>query len=255
MEKKWFTTKEIFPNIWGIAEFGHFEKVISYLFLGKSQAFLFDTGMGIGNIKEEIAAITKLPVSILNSHCHFDHIGGNYLFKNILQLKNDWCKKRSKNGYLNQEIRNFMSPNKFLTNPPSTFDSKSYKIRPFQVKKIIKEKEIIIADPFKFKIIASPGHTPDSICLYEEYSGLLLTGDTVYPGPIYLNLKESNMSTYINSIKKLMDIRYIKGILPAHNNFIQDTEIIKKIDKTLKLLQGSESGQIVEIDRQTSLAI
>jgi len=50
MEKKWFTVKEILPNLWGIAEFGHSEKVISYLCIGKEKALLFDSGMGIGDI-------------------------------------------------------------------------------------------------------------------------------------------------------------------------------------------------------------
>jgi len=54
MKKNWFTVKQLYPNIWGIGEFLHFEKAISYLFVGHDNALLFDSGMGIRNIKKTV---------------------------------------------------------------------------------------------------------------------------------------------------------------------------------------------------------
>src|SRR3989344_7185679 len=84
MKNSWFTVKQINENIWGVGEFKHFEEVISYLIIGQKKALLFDTGLGIKNIKEEILKITNLPIVVINSHNHFDHVGGNKLFNKIL---------------------------------------------------------------------------------------------------------------------------------------------------------------------------
>lgn len=75
-QKSWFTIKRILPHVYALAEFEHFEKVISYLVVGKSQALLFDTGLGHRSIHHAIKSITKLPVTVFLTHSHWDHVGG-----------------------------------------------------------------------------------------------------------------------------------------------------------------------------------
>lgn len=187
MEKNWFTIKKIKKNIWGIAEFKHFEKVISYLFIGKNFCLLFDTGMGIGDIKKEVRKLTTLPVVVVNSHFHYDHVGGNNSFENTLARK---------------------TMGKLLT-----------------------------IQPFQFVIIPTPGHTPDSICLFEKNNNYLLTGDTLYPGPIYLQFQESNLDEYIESINKLGKLKKINKIFPGHNAFTLSPTVIKEINNKTPLIR------------------
>lgn len=71
------------PDVLAIYEPGQFEEVISYLIIGDQRALLFDTGLGIGNIRSVVDPLTELPVLVLNSHSHYDHIGGNHLFERI----------------------------------------------------------------------------------------------------------------------------------------------------------------------------
>jgi glyoxylase-like metal-dependent hydrolase (beta-lactamase superfamily II) len=197
----WFTVKKINKNIWGIGEFKHPEEVISYLILGKKRTLLFDTGLGIENIQTEVKKITSMPVVVINSHSHFDHVGGNHLFKKIL-------------------------------NPKKT--------------------KSIALDPFKFKIIKAPGHSPDSICLYESKKQWLFSGDTLYPGPIYLHLRESSLSDYKKTLKKLLKLK-ISKIFPAHNDFYFPKKNLKRIYQiisTKKILQKRE-----KIDDKTSLLL
>lgn len=201
MKKEWFTVKKLYSNIWGIGEFEHNEKVISYLFVGKKRALLFDSGMGIKNIALEVRKITNLPVLVTNSHSHYDHIGGNNLFSEIMHLKRG---------------------------------------------------EKITVDPFSFKAIHTPGHTPDSVCLYEQSHKLLLTGDTLYPGPIYLHLPDSDLKRYLQSIRKLAKIKTIKDIFPGHNNFSMRPSSIKTIMSKVTEL---EDKSYVKIDGVTSIRL
>src|SRR5580765_1025336 len=75
---KWFEVYRIRPGLFAIYEPHQQEEIISYLIVGEKRALLFDTGMGISNIKKVVQELTKLPVIVLNSHTHDDHVGGNW---------------------------------------------------------------------------------------------------------------------------------------------------------------------------------
>src|SRR5262245_15994909 len=77
---KWFEVYRIRPGLFAIYEPHQSEEVISYLIMGNKKAVLFDTGMGISNIKKVVAELTSLPVSVVNSHTHNDHVGDNWRF-------------------------------------------------------------------------------------------------------------------------------------------------------------------------------
>ena len=53
----------------------------SSLILGKTRALLIDTGYGYGDLKSMVRSLTDLPLRVVNTHCHIDHAGGNYLFQ------------------------------------------------------------------------------------------------------------------------------------------------------------------------------
>jgi hydroxyacylglutathione hydrolase len=72
--------KNLFKNIFSIE---HYESVFSYLIIGREKALLIDTGWGTVDLKSAILSITKLPLIIVNSHGHIDHIYGNYQFDQV----------------------------------------------------------------------------------------------------------------------------------------------------------------------------
>src|SRR5262249_27657364 len=79
----WIEVYKVAPSVFAIYEPPQAKETISYLTLGSKQALLFDTGMGISDIKKVVAELTKLPVIVLNSHTHDDHVGGNWEFDNV----------------------------------------------------------------------------------------------------------------------------------------------------------------------------
>src|SRR5262245_38307742 len=76
----WFEVYRIRPGVFAIYEPHQFQEVISYLITGPKDALLFDTGMGISRMRPLVEYLTKLPVQVLNSHTHADHVGGNFEF-------------------------------------------------------------------------------------------------------------------------------------------------------------------------------
>ena len=72
----WFDVYRIRDHIYAVHEPGQVEEVISFLIVGTERALLFDTGLGIGDIKSLVDELTDKPLLVLNSHSHYDHIGG-----------------------------------------------------------------------------------------------------------------------------------------------------------------------------------
>ena len=52
-----------------------------YLVTGKERALLIDTANGQENLGEIVGELTELPVTVVNTHGHIDHIYGNVFFE------------------------------------------------------------------------------------------------------------------------------------------------------------------------------
>src|SRR5258708_5094207 len=88
----WFEVYNIRPGVFAIYEPHQLEEVISYLIVGSDRALLFDTGMGISNIQAVVAGLTKLPLTVLNSHTHNDHVGDNWRFTDVYGMGTDFTR-------------------------------------------------------------------------------------------------------------------------------------------------------------------
>ena len=76
----WFSVEPLDETTFAITEDGQWEQVHCYLFVGSERAALVDTGTGIGDIRELVRALVDLPIMVLTTHVHWDHIGGHGLF-------------------------------------------------------------------------------------------------------------------------------------------------------------------------------
>src|SRR5262249_31074497 len=95
-DESWFEVYKVAPGTFAIYEPRQFEETISYLIVGTKQALLFDTGMGIGNIKAVVARLTSRPVVVLNSHTHNDHVGGNWQFQYVFGMDTSFTRTNAK---------------------------------------------------------------------------------------------------------------------------------------------------------------
>ncbi len=79
-ETGWFTLDRADESTYILSEYRHWEETHCYLLLGEDRALLIDTGLGIGNIGEQVRRLTALPVTAVATHVHWDHIGGHGYF-------------------------------------------------------------------------------------------------------------------------------------------------------------------------------
>lgn len=189
----WFEVYEVLPGIYAIYEPGQFEEVISYLITGSEKALLFDAGLGIGDLKKVVAELTDLEIVLLNSHTHYDHIGGNHQFDRIYARNTEYTQNHSR-GLPHDEVKEFVGKGWVWKPTPETFSADQYRIEPFTITKFIRDGEKINLGDRVLEIMFTPGHAPDAICLMDREKRILFTGDTFYLAPLYAHLEGSDLS-------------------------------------------------------------
>jgi glyoxylase-like metal-dependent hydrolase (beta-lactamase superfamily II) len=238
MPDRWFEVYRIRPGVFAIYEPHQQEEVISYLILGEKRAVLFDTGMGISNIKKLVEHLTRLPVSVVNSHTHNDHVGDNWRFSNVFGRDTAFTRQSAKGSIADSQAE--ITPDMLCGPLPSGFDPKTYRTRPFRITNWLHDGEKIDLGGRILEVIPTPGHTPDSISLWDAQNGLLFTGDMYYQGPIYLYRPETDLDAYVASIKK-MNALGAKLLLPAHNIPVGDPAVLPRV---LAAMEQVRSGKV-----------
>ncbi len=245
---KWFKVYHAGDQVIAIFEPYNFEEVISYLIVGSDSALLFDTGMGLDAISPVIKQLTQLPVIVINSHTHFDHIGGNYEFQNILAMKTDFTIKHARYGYGHTEINQEVTKAALCLQQRPSIDTAHYHTKPFKIARFVKDGDEIDLGKRKLQIISIAGHAPDAIGLLDKSNGYLWTGDTFYEGPIYLFGEGTNLVAYEKSITRLAEMApRLKSVFPSHNNPVCKPERLLELKNDFASmkndkLKGSDGG-------------
>lgn len=247
----WFEVYRIRPGVFAIYEPHQFEEVISYLVVGNKKALLFDTGIGVGKMRAVVESLTKLPIIVLNSHTHFDHVGGNAEFSEIYGEDTAFSKQNA-TGQLNDYARDALVKERICGKLPDGVKGEAYKIRPWKVTHAVHDQEQIDLGGRELEIIFTPGHTPDALSLLDRKNGLLFTGDTYYPGPIYLFVPETDLTAYTRSITRLATLSPgLTLLLPAHNVPVADPKALVAVEAALKKVkEGSVKGKVTDGNRE-----
>jgi len=166
---------------------------------------IVDTGTGLffPEMREEIELIYDISkiTNIVDTHCHFDHTGGNKKFR-------DWLKA---------EVAIHENEKRFLERGICTMaEAFGEKARTVTVDRALKDGDKVKTKNFSFEVIWTPGHTPGSICLYEKKKKILISGDTLFEDGIgSTDFPGSNKEQLYKSLKKLSSLP-IDYLLPGH---------------------------------------
>ena len=224
----WFEVYEVAPKVFAIYEPKQAEEVISYLIVGEKRAILFDTGMGIGDIKRVSTSLSKLPITVLNSHTHVDHVGDNWEFSDVAGMSTEFTDKNARGSRADAQAE--IDKENLCADLPAGFDAAKYSTRPWKITERIHDGSRFDLGGRTIEVIATPGHTPDAIALLDRTNGLLFTGDSYYPGPIYLYRPETDYVAYSKSIARIAALATkLKLLLPAHNVPVADPRVLPQV--------------------------
>lgn len=238
----WFTIEKIDYKTFVISEYQHWEQVHSYLIIGSNKAILLDTGLGVANIKDVVDKLTTLPIHVITTHAHWDHIGSHSSFNEISvhYFEKEWLEGKFP---LPLEVvkSNLMCKEcKF----PDTFNINEYDIPNIDKVEALKDGDVISLGDRELEVIHTPGHSPGHICLYDAKMRYLFSGDLIYEGKLDMFYPTTNPMDFMKSIQKVAKLQ-VERILPAHYSLEVNNDMIGKIQYALeglyqetKLVQG-----------------
>ena len=237
----WFEVYKVAPAVFAIYEPHQSEEVISYLIVGDKRAALFDTGMGISDLKKVTSELTRLPIVVLNSHTHNDHVGDNWRFDTIYAMDTDFTRENARGS--REDAQAEVGPGQICGKLPKGFDPKTYSTRPWKITAYTHDGDRIDLGGRSLEVIATPGHTPDSISLLERTNGLLFTGDTYYPAPIWLYRPETDLEAYAASIRRLAALApQVKVVLGAHNIPVAPPSVLPRLVTAFQTVRAGKAS-------------
>ena len=221
-----YIVHELDPQTWLIEEEAQCN-VYMYLLAGEKEALLIDTGYGTVELDRIVKERTGLPVTVLCTHGHFDHIGGIGFFPTALMHRSD----RELYRQHRLEVRN-IAPDCIAPESPEEltwFD----------------EALTLDLGGRTLEVFPAPGHTKGCVAILDVERRQLFTGDTCCKAAVLLNFDHSaDLATFRSSIVSILDKqdRY-DTTWPSHHAKPVGAEIPRQfLEAADLLLEGKAQG-------------
>lgn len=156
-------TKQLSETIWLLNDNN---EATGYVVVGKEKAAVIDTMNGFENVEHVVRKITNLPLVLINTHGHCDHIYGNMYFnqKAFIGKKDEGVAKEHLSF---PEFKDFFKENKKKLNLKKPRFSYA------------KDGDVFDLGGITLKVIDFPAHTPGGILLLDAQDRVLFTGDSI----------------------------------------------------------------------------
>lgn len=201
------------------------------LVLGEQKAILFDTMCGLGDLKICVEGLTKLPVTVINSHGHYDHVGGNYQFDicyisplelPVLEINEAYLDEVQKNMGcdLSAARKSFAGKDRFLN---------------------LESGMVFDLGGIHAEAVALPAHTAGSIGLLLKEDKILLAGDAISPQMCLFFHESGTVDEYIQTLENIMgmDIEYF---IQGHFLKLFPKSLLEKFRKCAELPKKRKKG-------------
>lgn len=216
LTQDWFAISNPSPGVFALLEPLQVEQVLSYLIVGTEQALLVDTGMGVASMKAAVATLTGLPVTVVNSHSHWDHIGSNTEFDNLAIHRAE--ASGLSHRYTTAEIGEFFANSELLGPLPSGRSIETIEIGPSTPTRLLDGGEVFDLGDRSITVLHTPGHASGLLCFLDETNGVLFSTDAAYPGPLYAYHDDTDLGAYIHSLTMLAElVPDLRFVHPSHN--------------------------------------
>ena len=155
-------------------------------------------------LMEKAGVEVKVIERVINTHLHFDHIGGNFIFEKALVG-------------MHENDAELLKENKKAT----YYHFFGGELKRDDVDFILHDGDWIKTSDHKFRVLHTPGHTPGSICLYEPNKKILISGDTLFHHSIgRTDLMGGDDKAMLNSLSRILNLDF-EILLPGHGRIIK----------------------------------
>jgi glyoxylase-like metal-dependent hydrolase (beta-lactamase superfamily II) len=171
---------------------------------GRDRDLLLDSGLGHFSLRRQVRLLTERPLVCVASHTHFDHIGCHHEFP-------ERCVHWAEAAILANPTNEATVADRYATDDmfdamPEGWDAARYRVLPAAAGRILEAGDVIDLCDRAFEVIHTPGHSPGGIALYESRTGILLSGDIIYDGPLIDDVYHSNVNDYVDTLERMRSL-------------------------------------------------
>jgi Zn-dependent hydrolases, including glyoxylases len=234
----YYKVKEIFQNTYSIFDpIG----VGSTLIVGSNSGLLIDTCYGFMNMRPTIKKLCPHPVAVVNTHGHFDHIGGNNQFEKVYLSEKDFpILELNLSTEYTKEIFQFIKKQY----PISKLLFLYFKLQKF---KKYNTQYLPLKDRMSFDLggrvietIPFPGHSNGSIILMDKMNQAMFVGDTINQSMFFFTNPEYKVTQYIAQLEQLSNISGYMHLYISHGKDPLPFEYIRIFADFLKRIDISQ---------------
>lgn len=229
----WFTIDQIDEETYIISEYRHWEETHCYLLNGSERSLLIDTGLGIGNIYDEVIKLTDRPVTAVATHVHWDHIGGHKYFPDFYAQKDELNWLNGEFPLTMEQIREMVIDRCDL---PEGYNVDTYDFFQGTPTRVLKDNDVIDLGNRSVYVLHTPGHSPGHMSFFEKERGYLFTGDLVYKDTLFAYYPSTDPEAYLSSLKKVAALP-VKRVFPAHHTLDIYPEILVRMRDAFEQLK------------------
>ena len=215
---------------------------------GRDRDLIIDTGSGLSPLRTTIADLIDKPLSAVATHIHYDHVGGLHEFADRLMHQIEAPRMNPYREFHPIRAREF--PKSFRAYlppiepgaddllidalPSEGWQPGDYSITPTTPTRQLTEGDVIDLGDRAFEVMHLPGHSPGSIGVWEQRSGVLFSGDAIYDGPLLDILPDSSVPDYVGTMTRLrkLPVTVVHG---GHEPSFGRDRMIAIIDEYLAL--------------------
>jgi len=243
----WFQITEPSPGVFAIHEPLQIEHVLSYLIVGNERAMLIDSGTGACSMKAAVETITDLPVLLVNSHTHWDHVGSNDEFAEIAVHRAE--AHELARTYSPEEIAAFFAEDQLLGPLPPGVTLESITIGASTPTLLLDGDESFDLGGRVIRAIHTPGHAPGLLSFIDDANGVLFTTDTAYLGHLYVYSDDTDIDVYIDSMDLLAElVPRLNYVHPSHSTDLMPAELLPAMrDALIEVRAGKEPDFVDDV--------
>jgi len=202
---------------------------------GTDRDIVIDAGLGVVPLRQGVPSMFDRDPLVLLTHAHLDHVGGAHEFteRGAHTADVDVLARGVPASLHGPELAQLLGaadvgspfPDLMIKELPHPgYDPRAYRLQPVTVTRRLQDRERIELGGRTLSVLHLPGHTPGSIALLEEITGVLYAGDVIYDGYLVDDLPESDTSAYRCSMAVLADLK-VSIVHPGHGRSFDQTRL------------------------------
>lgn len=183
---------------------------------GRDLDLVIDTSLGLAPLRHLVERELAKGVLAVATHFHSDHIGGLHEFADraihraeVHELTRPVISYLESSVYGEEVLgpyrrAGYEIPELFIDAvPPGGLERLVLEGEAVPATRVVDEGDVLDLGSRSFEVLHLPGHSPGSIGLWEEATGVLFAGDAVYDGPLLDELGGSDIPAYVSTMRRL----------------------------------------------------